>query len=455
MRSNTSTTTTPSITISHNQASAPALGAAVSDGTYEKNLIHELCPAGGMKPVPPPDKLANFARVCATLNSDKVCPVLLDCLEDGQPWVIRAKALCAMETAISNGTHPTTGQNPYIDFFHACHEEIVPLANHPRTAIAEPAQRVLALLGVDATEATSQQQQSQPSSTPNLLDWGDEDNTAATATTSANIPPPPSQAPPPPPRNDNMFGGMQVKAKHAHNTVAKPPVSAPPPPTNLLDFDEPTPATASVTNEKEDEKKTAGGDAITATTSNSNMFSQLSLKDSTAPNDDIKTMGGLDAASSNGSGSAFGFMNEPPKSPTQGGKADAPFSFDPLKGGGGTTGSIGSMQTPNASSSRKVTAMQMSPEQMQALAYQQMMMQQQMHQMQMAMAMQQHMAPGVHHPPGMPLYPHPTMPHAPVVRVPSGGLPPQFSFQTTKPAQKDDKKFDFVKDAMQTAGQKK
>lgn len=35
-------------------------GEANMSGTYEKNLIMELCPPGGMKPEPPADKLANF-----------------------------------------------------------------------------------------------------------------------------------------------------------------------------------------------------------------------------------------------------------------------------------------------------------------------------------------------------------------------------------------------------------
>ena len=76
---------------------SPAAGP--SDGSYEKNLVLELCPLGGVKPVPVPDKLAAFAHSVSNLNSELICPVLLDILEDGQPWVIHAKALCVMETA--------------------------------------------------------------------------------------------------------------------------------------------------------------------------------------------------------------------------------------------------------------------------------------------------------------------------------------------------------------------
>jgi hypothetical protein len=107
--------------------------------------------------------------------------------------------------------------------------------------------------------------------------------------------------------------------------------------------------------------------------------------------------------------------------------------------------------------------MSMSPEQMQAMAYQQMMMQQQMQQMQRAMAMQQMGGAGgmpVAMPVGMPMF-QPLAGGSPgMQRLPSGGQPggvpmmQQFSFES-KPAKKDDKKFDFVKDAMQTAHHKK
>ena len=75
----------------------PAAGP--SDESYEKNLVLELCPPSGVKPVPPPHKLAAFACLVSNLNLELICPVFLDFLEDGQPWVIHAKALCVMETA--------------------------------------------------------------------------------------------------------------------------------------------------------------------------------------------------------------------------------------------------------------------------------------------------------------------------------------------------------------------
>lgn len=442
----------PSVTINNSVpgASRGGGGTAVSDGTYEKNLVLELCPPGGMKPVPPADKLANFARACSSLNSDLVCPVLLDCLEDGQPWIIRAKALCAMETSIANGTKPD-GSNPYRDFFFACQDEVAPLISHARPAISEPARRVLILLGVAPGSMPMTTAASAPhvvaAAAPNLLDFDDEPAAVA----------PPNHAPPPPPSPDasaaanSMFGGMQVKSSPAppmqqqQQQMFQPPmqVAAPAAATpNLLDFDAVAPAPAPpVSNDvfRPSSGETAAAAAtqpVMATTSS--MFDQLSVKDSEDKKDSDIT-----AVASNGS-SAFGFINTS--------EPQAPPSFDPLK-----NNSSNHNLTPN--SAKK--AMHLSPEQMQAMAYQQMMMQQQHMQMQMAMAMQQQMGGAM--PGGIPMYP-PLGVGAPGVRRTTslggstgvGGGPPlqQFSF-AAKPAKKDDKKFDFVKDAMQTAGHKK
>ena len=142
----------PSISVNQGPSVVPSVGGgggtAVSDGSYEKQLIMELCPPGGMKPEPPSDKLAQFSRTVSSLNSDLVCPVLLDCLEEGQPWIIRAKALWVMLACIQHGKKPGAPSNAYADFFRECHAEIAPLSNHNRTAIRDPAKRILNLLGV-------------------------------------------------------------------------------------------------------------------------------------------------------------------------------------------------------------------------------------------------------------------------------------------------------------------
>lgn len=402
----------PSVTINSNGTGSSGGGAAVSDGSYEKSIVMELCPPGGMKPVPPPEKLASFSRSVASLNPDLVCPVLLDCLEDGQPWIIRAKALCVMEVAIQNG-EVSPGNNPYLSFFHACQEEIAPLASHPRGAIKDPAKRVLSLLGVDVSDMGPSVPQQTSQDAPNLLDF--DDGPAAVPVSAP--PPPPSQAPPAPPSGGSLFGGMQVKgAKPVPSPAVPPPVPSPAPASGDL-FDlmaEPVaPATPAAVE-----------------TAPSSMFGNLTIKDESEDKkvEDEKAVPSTSATPA--SGSAFGFIQNqgtsdlPPPSPVK-------ESFDPIK-------------NPSPNTQKKM--MQLSQEQMQAMAYQNMMMQRQMQAMAMAnmtpqqralLQQQMMMQQGMMFNAG--------------AGMPMGGNPNAmkgFSFKDTRQAKKDDHQFDFVKDAM-------
>jgi len=226
-------------------------GAANTSGTYEKNLIMELCPPGGMKPEPPADKLASFCQSLSNLNSDLVCPALLDMLEDGQPWIIRAKVLCVMERCVEVGEEmsKTTGNNVYADFFHMCSEEIKPLANHSRSAVREPAKRVLKVLGIDhapakataAAPAVAPKAPVAAAPAPNLLDFGDDEPPTQGVPQPPTVPPPPppsvpTEAPPVPPPSSggDLFGGMTIKtggnAIEVEAPVATMPIAPTPAP---------------------------------------------------------------------------------------------------------------------------------------------------------------------------------------------------------------------------------
>ena len=441
---------TPSVTVNHAPSAGGATnGATPSDGTYEKNMILELCPPGGLKPVPPPDKLANFARAVGGLNPDLVCPVLLDFLEEGQPWIIRAKALCVMETAVQNGI-AADGSNPYKTFFHACADEIQPLAAHPRAAIKDPAKRVLLLVGVtpgpgaDVPTSTRAAAPVAAAAAPNLLEFDDGPTESAPVAPSQPPPPPPVEAPPAPPSND-MFGGMTMKGGNSSSAapVAPAPVaSAPPAPSGLLDFgsETTTPAPAAVA----DPFAASPAPAPADTSGAASMFGNLSVKDSST-----KTAS-QEVAETAPTGSAFGFINNsdanpPAATPTPAPVAppaptSQPATFDPLKGSATANNNpmaaMAGMTMPVAGASPQMSQqkmMSMSPQQMQAMAYQQMMMQQQQQYMQM-MAMRGSM------PPAMPF------PTAPRVGGPPGGS--MKMSMGVAPANKDDKKFDFVKDTM-------
>ena len=394
---------TPSISVNHIGGGSSIVpgtgggGTAVSDGSYEKQLVMELCPPGGMKPEPPPDKLASFSRLVGSLNADLICPVLLDCLEDGQPWIIRAKALCVMDVCIQKGMKPDGSNNPYADFFHACSAEIAPLANHPRAAIRDPAKRVLNALGVATPvggvapplRGAAALAAAPPAPVADLLAFDGEADTAPA--------PPPAAAPPvepTPPSSSagaggSLFGGLNVAGAATSAPRAAPaapaPTSAPPPPSesllDLMDAPTPAPAAPAPTQPSASSFSFMNGSPAPGGTAEvkeaAGIFDNMSIKSGEASV-------AKDTAGAT-SGSAFGFMNSAGSDDTTEKKVDSPANvaaagglntFDPLKH---------NVVSPN--SQQKM--MQLSPEQMQAMMYQQMMMQQQQMQMAQMMAMQQ------------------------------------------------------------------
>jgi hypothetical protein len=438
-------------------------GTAVADGSYEKQLVMELCPPGGMKPEPPPDKLVQFARVVSTLNPDLVCPVLLDCLEEGQPWIIRAKALWVIDCCIQNGKRPEAPNNAYADFFHACSGEIAPLANHTRQAIREPARRVLNSLGVATPVSAGGGVAAQPyranamATAPapvapppppvaNLLDFDDE--VPAAAPPSEPAPAPPQQPPPPPAAasstGGSLFGGLHVAGGSGTpafvSASAPPPAALPAAPTsgNLLDFmsgDSVGGATAAAAPASSfgflNAQQPATSSLSSAVEQTSGMFDNLSVKAHEGSSSKTEpTAIGMPA------GSAFGFINSsgPTTDGTTAGAAVVGMNaFDPLKS-----------VTPTSPK----RMMQYSPEQMQAMMYQQMMMQQQMQMAQMQMALHQQQAKrGSANNSQMFM----AMPGH-VMQNPAASKS-TFAFMD-KPQKQQDHSFDFVQDAVKSAKKK-
>lgn len=72
---------------------------AQSDGSYERNLVAGLCAPGGMRAVPPKDKLDAFIKSALTLDAEIVGPILEDCLADEQ-WTVRIWLLSTSEMSL-------------------------------------------------------------------------------------------------------------------------------------------------------------------------------------------------------------------------------------------------------------------------------------------------------------------------------------------------------------------
>ena len=446
----------------------------ITPGEYEKNLISELCPPGGMKAEPPQDKLQEFAQSVPSLNPDLVCPALLDALEDGNPWIMRAKALCVIETVLKVMNQQQGETNPYSDFFHACASEIEPLASHARQSVKAPAKRVLGLLGVapgTTVAATSSSPAAAPvvaaAEAPNLLDFGG----------PADVPPAPATAPPPPAPSanvssgggDSMFGGMTMKSGGS----AAPSTNSPAAPAMVS-----TESTESSSGDLlgnfsvADPAPVAAPPAVPppaapASTGSSDLFGSMTVKSTsatvevvaapapaaTAPSDDASSIG------PSSGGSAFGFMNTTtPSTPSRPAptKAVAPASpaasYDPLLslGATATTSTNNGAMNQNGMNPMggQMNGAQMNPAQMQQMqmAYQQnmMMMQQQMQQMQMPGG-----AAGTGQVFGRQSS-NPNVMGANYMRQVPGvqGDNSSFSFLGAAPKKKETHEFDFVKDAM-------
>lgn len=458
----------PAVHQNNNVASAMAItgtpasiSAGVSlggNGDYEKNLILELCPPGGMKAEPPQDKLVEFANAIPSLNPDLICPALLDALEDGNPWIMRAKALCVIETVLKvEVARGGDGGQAYTDFFYECSGEIQPLAKHARASVKGPAKRVLMILGVDGTTSMNGSSNGAvsgavPVEAPptNLLDF--DEPTAPPVTTEQPAITQPAAPSIPSAGGDSLFGGMNIKAASA-------PAQHPPPPT--------PPAQVAQQQQQDDLLGGLGtpvADAPPAPVSSgsNDMFGGMNMK-STETTAAVETAPSNDSAVANG-GSAFGFMSATPSSPkppppptAQVPPASPPKqAFDPLLNMGTNNNMTNS---PNGGQVAYATNANGKMQQMQ-MAYQQqmMMMQQQMQQMQMAAQQQgnfQRQGSGGGMPPNM------------MQRQGSGGQPvmganyhrqvpgvqgdkmTSFSFLAEDPKrQASQKSFDFIKDTM-------
>jgi hypothetical protein len=340
-------------------------------------------------------------------------------LEEGQPWIIRAKALCVMEVAIGVAEENSEGSNAYADFFHACRGEIEPLASHPRAAIKEPAKRVLRALGIESAGAASGGAKPAvfrpPNSTvaapvaeaPNLLDFDE------VPTEPAAIPPP-AAAPPSQPLADSLFGGLTTKEQKA-----APPGPPPPPP----------PSTAATVA------------SALSPTGGADMFGDMTVKSTPTP-----AATAVDAAPV-GSGSAFGFMNASPAAAETPARATATQSN--ATSPAAAAGSFDTLLGLGANVSPSTQKPALTPAQMQQLAYQQLMMQQQQ-QMQIAYAMQQQQMAG-----GMPMQPsmqammmqqHQMGGSARSIMSNNAGAAASspFSFIDAPSKKKEDKQFDFA-----------
>ena len=111
-------------------------GSAVTDGSYERKLVEELCTPQGMRPEPPKDKLTRFANACQTLDATVVGPILLGKLSD-KNWKVVMKALYTIQEVLS-----TPNTDGFLTYFSQNTEELQMLGNYPHPMVKKLAATV-------------------------------------------------------------------------------------------------------------------------------------------------------------------------------------------------------------------------------------------------------------------------------------------------------------------------
>jgi hypothetical protein len=270
----------PSDSRAYGAAAPPSLtgstSGAQSDGSYERNLVTALCAPGGMRAVPPKDKMDAFLKSALTLDADIVGPILEDCLADEQ-WTVVSKALSTIDALLK-----TDGCEDFNDYFTESPSEIEECAKSDKAAVRDRAVKILAALGLSsggapaassrpAPKARSSRQsggyqQPRQQETDLLGDFDEpapsDGNSLFSGLQTGSAPqqsaaPAPQSAPASTSDVVDMFGGLQLQSSGV-STASSPepaqPISAPTPapaaasPSLILDpLLEPVPAAPQMT----------------------------------------------------------------------------------------------------------------------------------------------------------------------------------------------------------------
>ncbi|CAK4959655.1 unnamed protein product [Aphanomyces euteiches] len=124
------------------QPQAPT-GSSDKSGEYERSLIDDLCPPGGLARAPPAENLKRFVDLAKTLNENILGDLLLDKLED-ESWLVRLKGLCVWEALLEapGCAHYGEWLEENLDLLQHCGQD-------PKSAVATKAKRILQLLGIE------------------------------------------------------------------------------------------------------------------------------------------------------------------------------------------------------------------------------------------------------------------------------------------------------------------
>ncbi|ETV73202.1 hypothetical protein, variant [Aphanomyces astaci] len=133
----------------------PTTGSSDKSGEYERSLIDDLCPPGGLARAPPAENLARFLELAKSLDMTILGDLLLDKLEDDS-WQVRLKGLCVWEALLE-----APGCAHYADWLHENVDLLQHVGQDPKAAVATKAKRVLQLVGAEMSTPPVQKNQTQ------------------------------------------------------------------------------------------------------------------------------------------------------------------------------------------------------------------------------------------------------------------------------------------------------
>ncbi|RLN99679.1 hypothetical protein DYB28_000214 [Aphanomyces astaci] len=192
---------------------------ASSDGAYERGIIQGLCAPGGMRAVPPKDKLDAFLKSALTLDADVVGPILDELLgTDASSWQVVSKALTVID-----GLLATNGCETFHEYFTDNYDMILHVSTaSDKAAVRDRAVKILHVLGkaTSSTAAPSRRNSGNPvpsATSGDLLGGFD--------SPSSTPPQPSSQAPNVPPSSSSsggLFAGLQTSSSSSVDGHAAP-----------------------------------------------------------------------------------------------------------------------------------------------------------------------------------------------------------------------------------------
>lgn len=174
------------------------VGAAASDGEYEKGIISSLCEPGGLKPVPQESKLNDFLGSASTLSPSIIGSCLLEELQS-ESWQSKAKALLVITSLVQH-----TGCEAHLNWWKNNTEEVYNLTQSSKSGVRGPAAKAYkSITGQDAGGSTNFATSTTPSGSGSLLDFD--------APSPSFAPPPvPPSAPVTTSSPSNLFDGLSV-----------------------------------------------------------------------------------------------------------------------------------------------------------------------------------------------------------------------------------------------------